>query len=125
MLFVKTFIRVSDNSGAKYVRCLKVLKTLSAYGKKKYAIVGDLILVSVRFTFPGKKVKKGDMFQALVIRTKSFVHRNIGGISLMQNSVILLDKKIQPLGTRVFGPFAKEVKVKNYNKLPTIARFVI
>ena len=72
-----------------------------------------------------KKVKKGDMFTGLVVRTKAFVKRSTGGLWLMQNAVILLDKKMQPLGTRMFGPVAREVKVKKYNKLATIARFVV
>lgn len=125
MLFPKSFIKVVDNSGAKYARCLKVLRTTSAYGKKKYASVGDLVLVSVRFCIPRKKVKKGDMFTGLVVRTKAFVKRSTGGLWLMQNAVILLDKKMQPLGTRMFGPVAREVRVKKYNKLATIARFVV
>jgi large subunit ribosomal protein L14 len=125
MLFPKSFVRVVDNSGARYAKCLKVLKTASAYGKKRVATVGDLILVSVRFCIPEKKVKKGSVFKALVIRTLAPVRRTTGTISLMQNAVILLDKKLQPIGTRLFGPVAKEVRVKKYNKLSTIARFVV
>lgn len=125
MLFPKSFLKVVDNSGAKYARCLKVLRTTSAYGKKDYASVGDLVLVSVRFCIPRKKVKKGDMFTGLVVRTKCFVKRSSGSLWLMQNAVILLDKKMQPLGTRMFGPVAREVRVKKYNKLSTIAKFVV
>jgi large subunit ribosomal protein L14 len=125
MLFPKSFIRVVDNSGAKYVRCLKVVRTESAFGKKKYAGVGDLILVSVRFNLPAKQVKKGEVFIGLIIRTKALVQRAVGVLALMQNAVILLDKKKQPLSTRLFGPVAREVGVKKYNKLSTIARFVV
>lgn len=125
MLFTKTFVKVVDNSGARYARCLKVLKTISAYGKKKEASVGDLILVSVRFCLPGKKVIKGSLYKALVIRTLHPVKRLVGNVSLMENAVILLDKKLQPLGTRLFGPVARETRVKKYNKLSTIARFVV
>lgn len=125
MLFPKSFLKVVDNSGAKYARCLKVLRTTSAYGKKKHASVGDLVLVSVRFCIPRKKVKKGDMFTGLVVRTKCIVQRSVGDLWLMENAVILLDKKMQPLGTRMFGPVAREVRVKKYNKLATIARFVV
>jgi len=125
MLFPKSFIKVVDNSGAKYARCLKVLRTTSAYGKKKYARVGDLILISVRFCIPRKKVKKGDMFTGLVVRTKSIIKRSVGNLWLMENAIILLDKKMQPLGTRMFGPVAREVRVKKYNKLSTIAKFIV
>jgi len=125
MLFPKSFLKVVDNSGAKYARCLKVLRTTSSYGRKNYAGVGDLVLVSVRFCIPRKKVKKGDMFTGLVVRTKCFVKRSSGSLWLMENAVILLDKKMQPLGTRMFGPVAREVRVKKYNKLSTIAKFVV
>lgn len=125
MLFPKTFVKVVDNSGARYARCLKVLKTVSAYGKKREGSVGDLLLVSIRFCLPGKKVKKGSLYKALVIRTAYPIKRTVGSISLMENAVILLDKKLQPLGTRLFGPVAKEVRVKRFSKLSTIARFVV
>jgi large subunit ribosomal protein L14 len=125
MLFPKSFIKVADNSGAKYVRCFKVLKTLSAYGKKKYACVGDIILASVRFNIPRKQVKKGEVYKALVVRTNAFVQRRVGDLWLSQNSVILLDKKGQPLSTRVFGPVAREVRVGNYEKLATTAKLVV
>jgi len=125
MLFPKSFLKVVDNSGAKYARCLKILRTTSAFGKKKYASVGDLILVSVRFCIPRKKVKKGDVFTGLVVRTKSIIRRSVGSLWLMQNAVILLDKKKQPLATRMFGPVGREVRVKKYNKLSTIAKFVV
>ena len=125
MLFPKSFVKVVDNSGAKYARCLKVLRTVSAFGKKKHATVGDLVLVSVRFCIPRKKVKKGDIFTGLVIRTRAMVHRSVGNLWLMENAVILLDKKLQPIGTRMFGPVAREVRVKKYNKLATIAKFMV
>lgn len=125
MLFSKSFLKVVDNSGAKYARCLKILQTTSAFGKKKYASVGDIVLVSVRFCIPKKKVKKGDVFLGLVVRTKCVIKRSIGSLSLMQNAVILLDKKKQPLATRMFGPIGRETRVKKYNKLSTIAKFIV
>jgi large subunit ribosomal protein L14 len=125
MLFPKSFVKVVDNSGAKYARCLKVVRTTSAFGKKKYAAVGDLVLVSIRFCIPRKKVKKGDIFTGLVIRTRAMVQRSVGNLWLMENAVILLDKKMQPVGTRMFGPVAREVRVKKYNKLATIAKFMV
>ena len=125
MLFPKSFLKVVDNSGAKYARCLKVLRTTSAYGKKNYASVGDLVLVSVRFCIPRKKVKKGDMFTGLVVRTKCFVKRSSGSLWLMQNAVILLDKKMQPLGTRMFGPVARELRAKKFMKIISLAPEVL
>jgi large subunit ribosomal protein L14 len=73
MLFPKSFVKIADNSGAKYARCLKVLKTVSAYGKRKHACVGDLVLVSVRFCVPHKRVKKGEIYTALVIRSRALI----------------------------------------------------
>jgi large subunit ribosomal protein L14 len=125
MLFPKSFLKVVDNSGAKYARCLKVLKTASSYGKKSYASVGDLVLVSIRFCIPRKQVKKGEVYTGLVVRTKCLVKRSYGDLYLMQNAIILLDKKMQPLGTRMFGPVGREVRVKKYNKLSTIAKFIV
>lgn len=125
MLFPKSFIKVADNSGAKYVRCLKVLRTTSAYGKKKYARVGDLILVSIRFCIPRKRVKKGEIYTALVIRSRAFLRRSVSDIFFWENAIILLDKKMQPLGTRVFGPVGREVRVKKYNKLAIMAKFMV
>lgn len=125
MLFPKSFVRVADNSGAKYVRCLKVIKTTSAYGKQRYARVGDLILVSVRFCIPRKSVKKGEVYTGLVVRSRAFLKRSMGSIFFWQNAIILLDKKMQPLGTRIFGPIGREVRVKKYNKLAIMAKFMV
>lgn len=125
MLFPKSFVKVVDNTGAKYARCLRILKTTSAYGKKKYACVGDLILVSIRFCIPHKKVKKGEVYTALVVRSKAFVKRTSNDIYFWENGIILLDKKMQPIGTRMFGPIGREVRVKKYNKLATMAKFLV
>jgi large subunit ribosomal protein L14 len=125
MIFPKSFVKVIDNSGAKFARCLKVLRTDSAFGKKNYARVGDLILVSIRFCIPRKKVKKGEVFVALVMRNRFIIKRTASQLFLLQNGVILLDKKMQPVGTRLFGPVAREVRLKKYNKLITIAKFVV
>jgi len=125
MVLPKSFLKVVDNSGAKYARCIKVLKTASCYGKKRYAQVGDLILVSVRFCIPHKSVKKGEIYTAVVVRSRAFVKRSMTNVYFWENGVILLDKKFQPVGTRVFGPIAREVRVKKYTKLVTMAKFVI
>jgi len=125
MIQTHTLVKVCDNSGARYAKCLKILKTTSAFGKKKNATVGDIILVSVKYCVPRKKVKKGFLSKALVVRTKNILHRMPGCLNLQENAVILLDKKLQPIGTRVFGPIAKEIRLKNYNKLATLVKFLI
>jgi large subunit ribosomal protein L14 len=125
MLFPKSFFKVADNSGAKYGRCLKILRTVSAYGKQKHARVGDLVLISVRFCVPHKRVKKGEIYTALIIRSRAFLRRTVNQIFFWENAVILLDKKLQPFGTRVFGPVGREVRVKKYNKLSIMAKFMV
>jgi len=125
MIRIRTLVKVCDNSGARYAKCLKILRTTSAFGKKKTATVGDIILVSVKYCVPRKKVKKGFLSKALVVRTKSVVKRIPGFLSLQENAVILLDKKLQPIGTRIFGPIAKDIRLKNYNKLSTLVKFLI
>lgn len=125
MVQVKTFLKVADNSGAKFVRCIKVLESVSSSGKKRVASVGDIILVSVRFCIPNKKVKKGLVFKALVVRINNKLFRKSGWVSFQDNFAILLDKKMNPLGTKIFGPMPREIKFKNYNKLALMSKFVI
>ena len=125
MIFHKTFLKVADNSGALFVRCVKVLKTKSNYGKSKKALVGDIILVSIRFYVPNKNIKKGNLYKALIIRTKSKIIKQIGNLFFDTNGIILLDKKMQPLGTKVFGPAAREIKLKKFNKLSTFIKAII
>jgi large subunit ribosomal protein L14 len=125
MIFHKTFIKVIDNSGAIYAKCVKILKTNSAYGKIKKATIGDIILVTIRFYIPHKKIKKGNLFKALVVKTKSKIKRDIGSLCFSANGVVLLDRKMQPVGTKIFGPIARESKLKRFNKLSTFAKIIL
>lgn len=125
MIFYRTVLKSSDNSGARFVRCLKILKTISAYGKKKFGIVGDLILISNRYIIPTKKLKKGELHKALIVRSRRPIKRMMGFLKFHENAILILDKKMQPMGSRVFGPFAREVRVKKYEKLATITRYIV
>lgn len=125
MIFYKTILKSGDNSGPRFVRCIKILRTVSAYGKKNYGNIGDLILVSVRYVLNERKIRKGTLLKALIVRTKRKVKRMLGFLGFFENAVLFLDKKMQPLGTRVFGPFAREVRVKKYERLGTISRYII
>lgn len=122
MIKINTILKVSDNSNIKLVKCIKIL---SGY-KKKYAEVGDLIVVTVKeirsFNFKkGLKIKKKDIFKALVVRTKNFVDKRSNiKICFKFNSVILLDKLKNPIGTRIFGYLPRILKL-NYNKCVSIA----
>ena len=125
MIFSKTLLKVSDNSGVKYAKCLKVLQTNSANGKLNYGSVGDIILVSARVCASDKTVKKGDVFKAIIVRTKRFVKREVGIINFKDNAVVLLNKKMLPVGTRVFGPISIEVRRRSFAKISALAVLMI
>lgn len=120
MIFTKSCLSVSDNSGVKYVKCLKVIRTVSAIGKKQIATIGDLILCSIKSTRPLEKIKKGDLFKALIIRTKAKENRRYGSLKFFRNSVIILDTKMEPIGNRVFGPVSRKAIEQNFVKLLSI-----
>lgn len=125
MIFPKTFLKAADNSGAKYVKCLRILETKSSRGKKRYAGVGDIILVSIRICEAQKKVKKGNVFKAIVVRTVRKIKREFGWLFLSDNAVVLLNKKMLPLGTRVFGPIARDIRLKKMTKILISASLVL
>lgn len=125
MIFAKTILKTADNSGAKYVKCLRILETKSSRGKKRYATVGDIILVSVRICESQKKVKKGNVFKAIVVRTIRQVKREMGWLFFNDNAVVLLNKKMLPLGTRVFGPIARDIKLKKMTKILLNASLIL
>ncbi len=101
------------------------MRTQSAYGKLSKAFLGDIILISIRFYVPNKKIKKGNLFKALVIRNKSYTKRSLGFLNFFENSILLLDKKMQPVGTKIFGPIARESRFRQFNKLSVFAKFVL
>ena len=113
---------VADNSGARKVLCIKVL----GGSRKRYAQIGDVIKVTVKDAIPRGKVKKGDVYNALVVRTKHGVRRPDGSLIRFDgNAAVLLDSKREPIGTRVFGPVTRELRAINYLKIISLAPEVI
>lgn len=122
MIQMQTTLDVADNSGAKKVACVKVL----GGSKRRYAGVGDIIMVSVKEAIPHGKVKKGDVLQAVVVRTKKEIGRPDGTfIRFDNNSAVLLNKNLEPMGTRIFGPVARELRGKNFMKIVSLAPEVL
>lgn len=125
MIRSKSILRVADNSGAKIVKCLRILKTTSASGKKKFAGVGDIILVSVRLASSITKIRKGNVFKAVVVRTVRKVNREAGILAFKDNAVVLLNKKMLPMGTRIFGPVPRELRHRNFQNIIALAVLMI
>jgi len=122
MIQAETVLSVADNSGARKVLCIKVL----GGSRKRYAQIGDIIKVTVKDAIPRGKVKKGDVFNALVVRTKKGVRRPDGSLIRFDgNAAVLLDNKKEPIGTRVFGPVTRELRAINYLKIISLAPEVI
>jgi large subunit ribosomal protein L14 len=122
MIQVETSLEVADNSGAKSVACIKVL----GGSKRRYASVGDIIVVSVKDAMPHSKVKKGDIMQAVVVRTAKELRRMDGSyIKFDTNAAVLLTKQGEPVGTRIFGPVARELRAKNFMKIVSLAPEVL
>jgi len=122
MIQVETQLDVADNSGAKKVACIKVL----GGSKRRYASVGDIIVVAVKEAMPHSKVKKGDVMQAVVVRTTKEVGRPDGSyIKFDNNSAVLINKSMEPVGTRIFGPVARELRAKNFMKIVSLAPEVL
>jgi large subunit ribosomal protein L14 len=113
---------VADNSGAKKVFCIKVL----GGSKRKYASIGDVIVVSIREALPNSKVKKGDVAKAVIVRTKREVGRADGSfIKFDANSAVLITKDLEPVGTRIFGPVARELRARKFMKIISLAPEVL
>jgi len=122
MIQAETVLSVADNSGARKVLCIKVL----GGSRKRYAQIGDVIKVTVKDAIPRGKVKKGEVYNALVVRTKHGVRRPDGSLIRFDgNAAVLLDSKREPIGTRVFGPVTRELRAKNYLKIISLAPEVI
>ena len=122
MVQMQTILDVADNSGAKKVMCIKVL----GGSKRKYASIGDVIVVSIREAIPNAKVKKGDVAKAVIVRTRKEVSRQDGSyIRFDVNSAVLVDKDNEPIGTRIFGPVARELREKNFMKIVSLAPEVL
>ena len=122
MIQMQTMLNVADNSGARQVMCIKVLGST----KRRYAGIGDIIKVAVKTAIPNGKIKKGEVFFALVVRTKDGVRRNDGSlIRFDDNAVVLLNNQMQPLGTRVFGPVTRELRTEKFMKVVSLALEVL
>ena len=122
MIQMQSALEVADNSGAKKVMCIKVL----GGSKRRYASVGDIIVVSVKEALPNSKVKKGDVHKAVVVRTKKEIGRVDGSyIRFDENSAVLLNNSGEPIGTRIFGPVARELRAKRFMKIVSLAPEVI
>ncbi len=122
MIQVETNLVVADNSGAKKVRCIRVLGGSS----RRYASVGDLVVVSVKAALPGSSVKKGEVSRAVVVRTSKEIKRNDGSyIRFDENAAVLLDAQNEPRGTRIFGPVARELRDKKFMKIISLAPEVL
>ena len=122
MIQMQSILDVADNSGAKKVMCIKVL----GGSKRKYASIGDVIVVSIRECIPNSKLKKGDVAKAVIVRTKKELGRADGSyIRFDGNSAVLLNKDNEPLGTRIFGPVARELRAKKFMKIISLAPEVL
>lgn len=122
MIQMQTRLTVADNSGAREVMCIKVL----GGSKRRYASVGDTIIVSVKEAAPNTKVKKGDVKRAVVVRTSKELHRKDGTyIRFDDNAAVIIDQQNQPVGTRIFGPVARELRGRNYMKIVSLAPEVL
>ncbi len=122
MIQMQTVLDVADNSGARKVMCIKVL----GGSHRRYARVGDVIKVSIKEAIPRGKVKKGEVHNAVVVRTKKGVRRNDGSlIRFDDNAAVLLNANNQPLGTRIFGPVTRELRTDNFMKIVSLAPEVL
>jgi len=122
MIQMQTHLDVADNSGARRVMCIKVL----GGAKRRYASVGDRIVVSVKEAIPRGRVKKGDVLQAIVVRTNQAIKRKDGSvIRFDKNAAVIVNKQSEPIGTRIFGPVPRELRAKNHMKIISLAPEVI
>jgi large subunit ribosomal protein L14 len=122
MIQVETNLDVADNSGARRVQCIRVL----GGSRRKYASVGDIIVVSIKDAIPRGRVKKGEVTRAVVVRTAKDVRRSDGtSIRFDRNAAVLINKQGEPIGTRIFGPVTRELRAKGYMKIISLAPEVL
>jgi large subunit ribosomal protein L14 len=122
MIQMQTTLNVADNSGAKRVQCIKVL----GGSHRRYAGIGDVIKVSVKDAIPRGKVKKGDVYNAVVVRTRKGVRRPDGSLIRFDgNAAVLLNNQLQPIGTRIFGPVTRELRTERFMKIISLAPEVL
>jgi large subunit ribosomal protein L14 len=122
MIQQQTNLEVADNSGARRVMCIKVL----GGSQRRYASVGDIIVVSIKEAIPRGKVKKGDVHKAVIVRTKRDIHRPDGStIRFDKNAAVLITAQNEPIGTRIFGPVTRELRAKQFMKIVSLAPEVL
>ncbi len=122
MISFHTYLDAADNSGAKSMQVIKIL----GGSKRKYASLGDVVVVAIKEALPAAKVKKGDVAKAVIVRTRREVGRADGSyIKFDSNSGVLIDAKGEPIGTRIFGPVARELRAKKYLKIISLAPEVL
>ncbi len=122
MIQQETVLNVADNSGAKVVSCIRVLGGT----RRRYAHIGDIIVVAVKEALPNAKVKKGDVAKAVIVRTKKEVQRQDGSlIRFDENAAVIINQYGEPVGTRIFGPVARELRAKRFMKIVSLAPEVI
>ena len=122
MIQTQSHLMVADNSGAKKVQCIKVL----GGSKRRYAGIGDIIVVSIKEAMPNSKVKKGDVAKAVVVRTKHKIRRPDGSyLKFDENSAVLINNAKEPVGTRIFGPVARELRARKFIKIISLAPEVL
>ena len=122
MIQMQSYLDVADNSGAKEVMCIKVL----GGSKRRYAAIGDIIKVTVKDAIPRGKVKKGDVYDAVVVRTRKGVRRPDGSlIRFDRNAAVLINQQGEPVGTRIFGPVTRELRSRNHMKIVSLAPEVL
>jgi large subunit ribosomal protein L14 len=122
MIQAQTRLKVADNSGAKVLSCIKVL----GGSKRRYASVGDVIVVTVKEAMPNSKVRKGDVVRAVIVRTAKEIRRPDGSyIKFDDNSAVLINQQREPIGTRIFGPVARELRARKFMKIISLAPEVL
>ena len=122
MIQMQTYLKVADNTGAKEIMCIRVL----GGSRRRYANIGDVIVASVKKTAPGGSVKKGDVVKAVVVRSKKGVRRDDGSyIRFDENATVIIKEDKNPVGTRIFGPVARELREKEYTKILSLAPEVL
>jgi large subunit ribosomal protein L14 len=122
MIQQETNLEVADNSGARRVQCIKVL----GGSRRRYATIGDVVVVSVKDAIPRGRVKKGDVHQAVIVRTAREIHRTDGtSIRFDRNAAVLITKEGEPIGTRIFGPVTRELRAKRFMKIVSLAPEVL
>ena len=122
MIQMETVLDVADNSGARRIQCIKVL----GGSKRRYAAIGDVIKVSVKDAIPRGKVKKGEIYSAVVVRTRKGVRRKDGSLIRFDgNAAVLLNARLEPIGTRIFGPVTRELRTNRFMKIVSLAPEVL